>query len=139
MISFEEAKQMAEAEFPQPTFQFGQFWYDTMGVLWCIGRLSSPDSELKAICLEDTRWEHLWDTRGFIYAATEQDILVPLQAGARRGFWWSLTPPQPDDATWSCHVSERNEGRAYEHREATSTSACVRAFLMLHKAQKLNH
>lgn len=38
IISFETAKALKEAGFPQPEFETGQFWYNDLGALTFVGR-----------------------------------------------------------------------------------------------------
>ncbi len=64
IVSFETAKQLKEAGFPQPSARFGQFWYDeTSEALNCIG------FEDFSIWFEDLVLE------GYIFAPTATDIL----------------------------------------------------------------
>lgn len=89
ICTFEKAKALKSANFPQPKWEFGQLWYSSNGDLWIIGRLS-PNADCVAVAIQDTRWEHLHDTTGFVFAPTATDILSLIDSSDlyfSRGTW----------------------------------------------------
>jgi hypothetical protein len=139
MVSFEKAKALKIANFPQPLPAFGQVWYDLDGQAVILSKVIIIDksySNVKKVVCQSKEASHLkYDYDLFlngevIFAPTETDILVELQKGCRRGFWWALTAPDKSDNLWVCANFERNEGKNMEYLSAHPADACADAYLL---------
>lgn len=83
-VSFETAKRLKEAGFPQPEFEFGQLWH-TDGDRDCAFVGTMPFVRMKQ------------DYAGsIIFLPTATDILLELQAVSDPNRWWALIPLSGD-------------------------------------------
>lgn len=83
-VTFETAKALKGAGFPQPEFKTGQFWYNAFGALSVIGKKEVADNGTDiyffCISLATGRQDRMIPIHdGAIYAPTADDILKDLQ------------------------------------------------------------
>ncbi len=105
MVSFKTANALKSAGFHQPEKQYGQFWYDSQGNTWVIGRVGiNQDSPLIARMMNNTRWEWLRDTEGFMFAPTATEILPYLNQPLNHSDTWFFFTGSEKKYTNACEA-----------------------------------
>ena len=132
IVTFETAKRLKAAGFPQPEPAFGQFWYNRSGTPCIMSHRIDPESSLIVKSLHGGAWYHMYEMKrngGFVFAPSATDILRELKNNSGPLFWWSLSP---DEAiAWRCVGLGAIDTIAFDSRHENPAEACADAWLQL--------
>ena len=122
IVTFETAKRLKEAGFPQPEPATGQHWYRQSGG---IAYIDFVDSDGEVFALLNGEVKGCQNFESAIFAPSATDILREMQKRTRKWFSWILTPPYKTATTWRCYGFEKEEGADFYVEHENPAEACA--------------
>jgi hypothetical protein len=130
IVTFETAKRLKEAGFPQPEFATGQMWYNQYGAITFLSKkeVAEEGTHVYFFCISvvSGRTDRIVPIHdGAFFAPSATDILREMQKCTRKWFSWILTPPYKTATTWRCYGFEKEEGADFYVEHENPSEACA--------------
>ena len=127
VISFETARRLKEAGFPQPEPKFGQAWYSAERVGVVSKTLSTPEGMWAWLFAPDGSWAFGRAENGVYFAPTATDILHEIHlffpASAGGSYYWMMISPRQNLWEVAVKIGSVRDVASFSHQNPAEAAA----------------